>query len=95
MDYNKNALRNWGNLGSFPIDPASGDYITNNLNSLFIEAVIKRKCFSSQVVYAFRNSTNSLASFGLGKGFNFQGGYVFIITWNYLLDTQVPMQQDF
>ena len=24
-----------------------------------------------------RNSTNSLGSFGLGKGFNFQGGYVF------------------
>ena len=76
-DYNKNAFRSRGNLGSFLVNSTSGDYITDNLNSLFIDAVIKRKGFSSQAVYAFRNSTNSLASFGLGKGFNFQAGYVF------------------
>ena len=73
----KNAFRDWGNLGSFFVNPASVDYINDNLNSLFIDVVIKRKGFSSQAVYAFRNSTTSLASFGLGKGFNFQGGYVF------------------
>jgi|TARA_B110000046_G_scaffold144373_1_gene151456 phosphate-selective porin OprO/OprP len=76
-DYNNNAFRSRGNLGSFLVDPVSGDYITDNLNSLFVDAIFKKNGFSSQAVYAIRKSLNSLGGFGVGKGLNLQAGYVF------------------
>ena len=76
-DYNNNAFRSRGNLGSFLVDPVSEDYITDNLNTLFVDAIVKKNGFSSQAVYAIRNSTNSLGNFGLGQGLNLQAGYVF------------------
>jgi hypothetical protein len=76
-DYNNNAFRSRGNLGSFLVDAVSGDYITDNLNTLFVDAIVKKNGFSSQAVYAIRKSPNSLGDFGLGKGLNLQAGYVF------------------
>ena len=76
-DYNNNAFRSRGNLGSFLIDPVSEDYITDNLNTLFVDAIVKKNGFSSQAVYAIRKSPNSLGDFGVGQGLNLQAGYVF------------------
>ena len=76
-DYNNNAFRSRGNLGSFLVDPVSGDYITDNLNTLFVDAIVKKDGFSSQAVYAIRKSPNSLGDFGVGQGLNLQAGYVF------------------
>ena len=76
-DYNNNAFRSRGNLGSFLVDPVSGDYITDNLNTLFVDAIVKKNGFSSQAVYAIRKSPNSLGDFGVGQGLNLQAGYVF------------------
>ncbi len=67
-DYNNNAFRSRGNLGSFLVDPVSGDYITDNLNTLFVDAIVKKNGFSSQAVYAIRKSPNSLGDFGVGQG---------------------------
>ena len=76
-DYNNNTFRSRGNLGSFLVDAVSGDYITDNLNTLFVDAIVKKNGFSSQAVYAIRKSPNSLGDFGVGKGLNLQAGYVF------------------
>lgn len=76
-DYNNNAFRSRGNLGSFLVDHVSGDYITDNLNTLFVDAIVKKNGFSSQAVYAIRKSPNSLGDFGVGQGLNLQAGYVF------------------
>ena len=76
-DYNNNAFRSRGNLGSFLVDPVSEDYITDNLNTLFVDAIVKKNGFSSQAVYAIRKSPNSLGDFGVGQGLNLQAGYVF------------------
>ncbi|MBT5507213.1 MAG: FmdC precursor [Flammeovirgaceae bacterium] len=76
-DYNNNAFRSRGNLGNFLVDPVSGDYITDNLNTLFVDAIVKKNGFSSQAVYAIRKSPNSLGDFGVGQGLNLQAGYVF------------------
>ena len=76
-DYNNNAFRSSGNLGSFLVDPVSGDYITDDLNSLFVDAIVKKNGFSSQAVYAIRKSANNTGDFGVGQGLNLQAGYVF------------------
>ena len=76
-DYNNNAFRSRGNLGSFLVDPVSGDYITDDLNSLFVDAIVKKNGFSSQAVYAIRKSANNTGDFWVGQGLNLQAGYVF------------------
>ena len=52
-------------------------YKRQNLNTLFVDAIVKKNGFSSQAVYAIRKSPNSLGDFGVGKGLNLQAGYVF------------------
>ena len=74
-DYNNNAARSRGNLGSFLTDE-SNNYVTSDLKTIFVDLIYKHKGFSVTSEYVYRNSNNKVAKFGYGKGITAACGYL-------------------
>ena len=81
-DYNKGAVRERGNLGSFNTD-LSDDYISNDLKSLLIDLMLKYNGFSFASEYASRSTKKTNNGFGTGDGIVFQAGYLLPSNWEF------------
>lgn len=86
-ELNKNAVRERGQLGSF-IQSADGTYFGRDLNSFFIDAMLKYQGLSLMVEYAnktaagddpfvYDSEANLIGTFFTGTGFNIVTGYNF------------------
>ncbi len=75
-DYNDNAVRSRGNLGGFVTDD-EGEYIASDLATLFVDGIFKYRGLSIASEYAYRSSSEKVASFGYGKGITGSAGYLF------------------
>lgn len=88
-NFNDNAVKTRGTLGSYMINDV-GLYMTN-VNSLFLDAMFKYKGISFLGSYAQRDAKDPIAKNSdgsptgnvvqVGKGFNFQAGYLFPSNW--------------
>ena len=88
-DHNNNAVRNRSNQGSYMVTD-NGFYETN-INTLFIDAMLKYKGFSLMAEYADRDAKDPIAKNSdgtetgaivqVGKGLNLQSGYLFKNNW--------------
>jgi phosphate-selective porin OprO/OprP len=76
-DYNSNAVRGRGNLGSFVTDD-EGKYISSDLATVFVDGIFKYKGLSLASEYAYRSSSDKQESFGYGNGFTGSAGYLFL-----------------
>lgn len=84
-DFNNNAVKNRSNLGSY-METDTGFYETN-INSFFIDAMLKYKGFSFMGEYASRDAKDPIAKNAdgtttgdivqIGNGLNLQAGYLF------------------
>ncbi|MEZ5046288.1 MAG: porin [Chitinophagaceae bacterium] len=86
-DFNQNAVKTAGQLGSFITD-ASGNTVGKNLQTLFIDAVFKYQKFSFMGEYANKHTLDNnpevydatgskvLGTFVTGSGLNLQAGYM-------------------
>ncbi|MBC8754253.1 porin [Kordia sp. YSTF-M3] len=84
-DFNNNAVKNRSNLGSY-METDIGFYETN-INTFFVDAMIKYKGFSFMGEYADRDAKDPIAKNSdgtetgdvvqIGSGFNLQAGYLF------------------
>lgn len=75
-DWNFHAVRSRGNLGQF-ISDSEGQYVENNLYTLFLDAMFKYQGFSYMAEYAHRTARTPSSSFGIGSGIVNQMGYLF------------------
>lgn len=86
-ELNKNAVRERGQLGSF-IQSEDGTYFGRDLNTFFIDAILKYQGFSLMVEYANKNAAgddpfvfddedNLIGTFFTGTGFNLVVGHHF------------------
>jgi len=83
-DFNDGAGKQRGQLGFYMID-SLGNQITNDLHTLFLDAILKFNGFSFQVEYAHKTAAEDIIAsteFGelkyfTGTGFFLQGGYLF------------------
>ena len=88
-DFNNNAVRNKSNRGSYMVNDI-GLYKTN-INTLFVDAILKHKGFSFMAEYSNRNAEDPIAKnsdgteTGIvvpeGYGINLQAGYLFSKNW--------------
>ena len=88
-DANNNAVRTRSNLGSYMINDV-GVYETN-INTLFLDFMLKYNGFSLMGEYAERDAKDAIAKNSdgtetgdvvwVGKGLNLQSGYVFPSNW--------------
>ena len=88
-DFNNNAVRNKSNRGSYMVNDI-GFYETN-INTLFVDAILKHKGFSFMAEYSNRNAEDPIAKnsdgteTGIvvteGYGVNLQAGYLFPKNW--------------
>lgn len=88
-DTNRNAVKNRSNQGSYMANDI-GFYETN-INTLFIDAVLKYDGFSAMVEYANRDAEDPIAKNSdgtptgavvqVGNGLNIQAGYLFPANW--------------
>ena len=88
-DFNNNAVRNKSNRGSYMVNDI-GFYETN-INTLFVDAILKHKGFSFMAEYSNRNAEDPIAKnsdgteTGIvvpeGYGINLQAGYLFSKNW--------------
>jgi len=78
-DFNDGAGRQRGQLGSFVTDNL-GNQITNDLHTIFADAMFKYQGFSIMTEYAHKSADKDIPNieFGTGNGFVFQTGYVFV-----------------
>ena len=77
-DYNSNAARSRGNLGSFMIDTAGeAEYLASNLATIMIDGVLKYKGLSISSEYVHRDSPNRKDGYGYGSGIFGAVGYLF------------------
>jgi hypothetical protein len=85
-DINDNAVRNRGQLGSF-IQDANGDYVGEQLNTFFADAVVKYKRFSLMTEYMDKKTADGtsavldaagaqVGNFTTGRGLNVQAGMI-------------------
>ena len=84
-DFNNNAVKNRSNQGSY-METDTGFYETN-INSVFIDAMLKYKGFSFMGEYASRDAKDPIAKNSdgtatgdvvqIGNGLNLQAGYLF------------------
>jgi phosphate-selective porin OprO/OprP len=74
-DYNHNAGRTRGNLGSFKY--VGSDPLVSSLKTLFVDAMFKWNGVSVESEYVNRNSSDKVASFGYGTAFTASLGYLF------------------
>lgn len=79
-DLNNNATRVRGNLGGFNTD-VDGNYLTNDLKSVFVDMMFKYDGFSAMSEFASRSTSNTNNGFGTGTGFVAQAGYLFPSNW--------------
>ncbi|WP_245986139.1 porin [Marinoscillum furvescens] len=79
-DYNHNTVRSRGNLGSFVRE--GEEYVASNLNTLFIDALLKYRGFSASGEYAHRSTFDSKnPEFGYGQGIALAAGYLLPSDW--------------
>jgi len=77
FDYNDNAVRQRGQLGSFLLDD-NGNQLSNDLTSVFLDLMFKYQGLSVASEYAFKDgNTRNNNGFGTGSGFVLQAGYLF------------------
>lgn len=81
-DINNGAVRERGNLGDFT-DDGSGNYLSNDLESWFVDLMFKYKGWSVASEYANRVTKNDNNGFGTGQGIVIQGGYVLPSNWEF------------
>ena len=74
-DYNHNAGRTRGNLGSFKYD--ASDPLVSSLKTVFVDAMFKWNGLSIESEYVNRNSSDKVATFGYGTAFTSSLGYLF------------------
>ena len=76
--FNDNAARQRGQLGGFVAD-AMGDQVTNDLKTLFLDAMFKHRGWSVVTEYAKRSGDDIAgeSKFGFGHGIVVQTGYLF------------------
>ncbi|MFK7952147.1 MAG: FmdC precursor, partial [Ekhidna sp.] len=79
-DLNNNATRTRGNLGGFNTD-VDGNYLTNDLRSVFVDMMFKYNGFSAAAEYANRGTGSSNNGFGTGNGIVAQAGYLLPSNW--------------
>ncbi|MFN1834233.1 porin [Balneola sp. MJW-20] len=77
FDYNDGATRSRGQLGGFVRD-LNGDLVSNDLTSVFVDAMFKSNGFSFASEYAYKDGDNNVTGFGTGSGFVAQAGYLFM-----------------
>lgn len=75
FDFNDGASRSRGQLGSFVYD-LSNELITNDLKTIFIDAMFKSNGFSLSSEFASKRGEDSITGFGTGTGFVVQAGYI-------------------
>lgn len=88
-DFNQNAVKTLGNMGTYMINDL-GLYKTN-INTLFLDAMFKYNGISIMGEYANRNARDPIAKNSdgsptgevvqVGDGLNFQAGYLFPKNW--------------
>lgn len=89
LDYNKNAVKNRSNQGSYMINDI-GFYETD-ITTVFVDAMFKYNGFSFMAEYATRSANDPLAKNSdgsltgdvvqIGNGINLQSGYLFKNNW--------------
>lgn len=75
-DYNNNALRSRGNLGSF-VTNEDNFYTPSDLYTIFVDGIFKHEGISAAFEYAYRDSHNRVTNFGYGSGVTVSAGYLF------------------
>jgi len=79
-DYNKDAVRQGGQLGSFVKD-LNGNYVENSLSTFFADVMFKYQGFSLMSEYANKSADKRVSGatkgFNTGTGFSAQAGYLF------------------
>ena len=83
-DFNHGAGKQRGQLGLFMID-SSGNQITNDLHTIFVDAIFKYRGLSFQTEYAHKSAKDNIVvaselgdlRYATGSGFVLQGGYLF------------------
>jgi len=81
-DYNSNAVRAKGNLGDFLTD-TNDAYITNDLNTYFVDMMFKYNGFSAMSEYATRSTRKTNNGFATGNGLVIQMGYLLPSDWEF------------
>ena len=77
VDYNDNAVRKGGQLGSFIVD-GNGVQLSNDLTSLFLDMMFKYQGLSVVSEFAAKDGSGRFNNgFGTGSGFVIQAGYLF------------------
>jgi hypothetical protein len=83
-DFNHGAGKQRGQLGLFMIDSLGNQY-TNDLHTIFVDAIFKYRGLSFQTEYANKTAKDNIIvaseqgdlRYGTGSGFVFQGGFLF------------------
>ena len=83
-DFNHGAGKQRGQLGLFMIDSLGNQY-TNDLHTIFVDAIFKYRGLSFQTEYAHKTAQDNIIvaaeqgdlRYGTGSGFVFQGGFLF------------------
>jgi hypothetical protein len=95
FDYNRNAVRERGQLGSFVKD-AENNYFGKNLSTIFLDLMYKHKGLSIMAEYAHKNAENDnpvsndlegneVGTFYTGSGINVQMGHIFADNWEWAI----------
>jgi phosphate-selective porin OprO/OprP len=75
-DFNNGASNSRGQLGS-PVTDLLGGIVTNDLQSIYLDAMFKYSGWSMMSEYVDRSGQENIADFGTGTGFVIQAGYLF------------------
>ena len=88
-DFNNNAVRNKSNRGTYMLNDVG--FFETNINTLFVDAMLKYKGFSLMTEYSNRNANDPIAknsdgsetgvTVSEGYGVNLQAGYLFSKNW--------------
>ncbi len=95
FDYNDNAVKNRSNQGTYMENDLG--FFETDVSTIFVDAMYKHKGFSFMGEYAFRSSSDEIATNSdgsnvldssgnpllvkVGNGLNMQGGYLFANNW--------------
>ena len=86
-DFNRNAVKNRSNQGSYMLIDGGDAYYETNVNTIFVDAMFKYQGFSLMAEYADREAANPTALntdgtesgdvVAIGNGLNLMSGYLF------------------
>ncbi len=77
-DYNSNAARSRGNLGSFLIDTTGeATYLSSNLATVMVDGIFKYRGLSISSEYTYRDASDRKEGYGYGSGIFGAIGYLF------------------